>query len=132
MVQGNIISNIFLFINKSNDEQNRYEMVKTSCFKRSRLIYRNNTLRANLKRGNYKIVVTLSTFITTFDFLFGYFKYLQGMVGKEFVFRFAASKICSMKKVETQNEKIENIIVDLIDKISNPKLIKYLKHSGCY
>ena len=78
-------------------------------------------MRANLKRGKYKVVVALATWEKSREFL------ENG--GSEFLFRLAASKQCSVEKsTNEENERIDDLheshfITLVLNVVSNGNLL---------
>ena len=95
----------------SNDD--RMKVLCSSLFSRKRgnkrKFYDRNSLRASLKSGKYKLVVTLST-STKLKSCETCTKYLENG-GKEFLLRLAASKDCTIdKSVKKETKKIKKAL----------------------
>ena len=94
----------------TNDDKMAVEKCST-LFSGKGEVFARNSLRANLKSGNYKLVVVVSRSLGLKS-CGKCVEYLENG-GNEFLFRLAASKQCFVEKSEGKEaEKIERVILD--------------------
>ena len=101
-----------IFIMTNYEEKKLLKSSPSAVKKNSKIEYfHRNSLRANLKRGQYRIVVVMSRF-NKFKSCEESRKYFKNG-GNKFLFRLAASKQCTVaKSLKKETDEIEKVLFD--------------------